>query len=102
MSPPEAKLWNALRMEPLDAFHFRRQVSIGPYYADFASHRARVVIEVDGNSHTFDRAIARDARRDAFMRAQGYRVLRFTATDVLRELDGVFLSLIEATQDQHG
>jgi very-short-patch-repair endonuclease len=96
MSPPEARLWNMLRMEPLEAFHFRRQVPLGPYYVDFASHRARLVIEVDGSQHTTDRAIAYDARRDAFMQGQGYRMLRFTTMDVLNHLDGVYLAIAGA------
>jgi very-short-patch-repair endonuclease len=96
MSPPEARLWNMLRMEPLDAVHFRRQVPIGPYYADFASHRARLVIEVDGSFHTTDHAIAHDTRRDVFIEGQGYRVLRFTTTDVLYHLDGVYLAIASA------
>jgi len=48
LSPPEAKLWNALRIEALRPYHFRRQVPIGPFYADFASHSASLVVEVDG------------------------------------------------------
>ncbi len=96
MSPPEARLWNALRMEPLRALHFRRQVPLGPYYADFASHTARLIIEVDGSAHTTDDAIAYDARRTAFLAAEGYRVLRFTTLDVLHHLDAVFATLLAA------
>ncbi|WP_143154498.1 DUF559 domain-containing protein [Devosia limi] len=45
MSTPEAKLWNALReLRPL-GYHFRRQVPLGPYYADFVCHRSCLVIE---------------------------------------------------------
>ena len=89
MSPPEARLWNVLRMDPLRAFHFRRQVPIGPYYADFASHAAKLVIEVDGGQHFTDAGLAHDTRRDAFLRQRGYRVVRFTTTDVLGRLDDV-------------
>jgi very-short-patch-repair endonuclease len=89
MSPPEARMWNLLRMEPLVVHHFRRQVPIGPYYADFASHSARLIIEVDGASHTTDHAIAYDARRTAFLETAKYRVARFTTTEVMFQLDGV-------------
>jgi very-short-patch-repair endonuclease len=89
MSPPEARMWDVLRREPLTAHHFRRQVPFGPYYADFASHSARVIIEVDGSSHTEDAQITRDERRDAFLRTQGYQVLRFNAGDVLNRIGGV-------------
>jgi very-short-patch-repair endonuclease len=86
-----------LRGHQLRAFHFRRQVSFGPYYTDFASHTAKLVIEVDGGQHTTDSAIAYDQRRDRFIRAQGYRVLRFTSLDVLNELNGVFVAVLAAT-----
>ena len=89
MSLPEATLWNVLRADPFAPFHFRRQVQLGPFYADFASHRARLVIEVDGSQHFTDGEIAYDARRDAFLRGQGYKVLRVTTLDVLTNLDGV-------------
>jgi len=89
MSPPEARLWNVLRLDPLRAWHFRRQVPIGPYYADFASHKAKLVVEVDGGQHFTDTAQAYDARRDAFLRTRGYRVVRFVSTDVLNNITGV-------------
>ncbi len=98
MSPPEARMWNTLRIPQLKPFHFGRQVPLGPYYADFASHRARLVIEVDGAGHTTDEAIAYDSRRDAFIRSQGYRVLRFTTPQVLSHLDGVVVTILAALE----
>ena len=89
MSPAEALVWSVLRKKSLKHFHFRRQVQLGPYYADFASHRARLVIEVDGSQHFTVEAEAYDARRNTFMQAQGYRILRFTTLDVLTNLDGI-------------
>ncbi len=96
MSPAEAVLWTALRSEQLKPFHFRRQLPLGPYYADFAAHGPRLVIEVDGSSHFEDAAIAYDARRDAFLGTQGYRVLRVTTHDVLTNLDGVCEAILAA------
>ncbi len=83
MSLPEAKLWTMLRREPFETFHFRRQVEFGPYYADFASHGAKLVIEVDGATHFEDAQIEYDARRTAFIESQSYRVIRFTGTQIL-------------------
>ena len=94
MSPPEAALWNVLRAAPLRSFHFRRQVPIGPFYADFASHTAKLVIEVDGGQHTTDAAIAHDRRRDDFLAAQGYHVLRINTVDVLRNVGGVVQAIL--------
>jgi very-short-patch-repair endonuclease len=98
MSPPEARLWNALREPQLRPHHFRRQVPLGPYYADFASHAARLVVEVDGGAHTADSAMAYDARRTAYIESQGYRVLRFTTPQVLGEFDMVVTAILAALE----
>ena len=89
-SPAERKLWRALRESvPLEGTHFRRQVPIGNYIADFCAQRCKLIIEVDGEQHATDAARAHDAKRDAFLRAAGYRVLRFSTRDVNLELDMV-------------
>ncbi|MBU1174835.1 MAG: DUF559 domain-containing protein [Alphaproteobacteria bacterium] len=89
MPPPEARLWNLLRNEQFKPFHFRRQVPIGVYFADFASHGARLVIEVDGDTHGSEVAIAHDVARDVFMHGEGYDTLRVTNRDVMNNLEGV-------------
>jgi very-short-patch-repair endonuclease len=93
---PERRVWMLLRDLRSLGFHFRRQVPIGPYYADFACHHARLVIEVDGDTHGGDAAVAYDAERDGFLRRAGYAVLRFSNHDVMHELDGVRRALEEA------
>ena len=94
MGPPEAKLWNALRQLRSLGHHFRRQVPIGRYYADFCCHKQCLIIEVDGDSHGSDQAIAHDATRDAFLGREGYRVLRVTNLDVMRNVDGVMTEIL--------
>ncbi len=79
-------------MKPL-GFHFRRQVPLGRYYADFACHHPKLVIEIDGITHI---DAEYDAVRDAFMQKEGYRVLRVGNDDVLRELDAVMRAVQEA------
>jgi very-short-patch-repair endonuclease len=88
MTEPERKLWRYVRQRQLDGHKFRRQVRIGPYIADFACLSALIVIEVDGGQHADARAY--DARRDDYMRGQGFRVLRFWNNDVLGNMDGVW------------
>jgi very-short-patch-repair endonuclease len=84
----ERKLWWHLRhrLKTPDT-HFRRQVRIGRYIADFASHGARIVIEVDGGQHAM--RIDADTDRTKVLEANGYRVLRFWNNDVLKDIDGV-------------
>src|SRR5271165_6156844 len=85
----ERRLWQGLRRAQVEAFRFRRQVILGGVIADFASFDARLVIEVDGATHSTAREVARDAARSAALAAEGYAVLRFTNYEVFRNLDGV-------------
>ena len=96
----EARLWSDRKRVPFSGTHFRRQVVIGPYIADFACHRAKLVIEVDGQSHSHDRAIKKDAIRTAFLEREGYRVLRVTNDDVYRNAtDIIHAVLVEMGMD---
>lgn len=76
-------MWQQLRHE-FSGADFRRQVVIAGSTADFASHRARLVIEIDGGQH----APERDRKRTQ-IEGEGYRVLRFWNNDVLQNMPGV-------------
>jgi very-short-patch-repair endonuclease len=89
MTDAEQKLWWHLRRLPNPNVHFRRQATIGQYYADFACHHHRLVIEVDGGQHADEQHSASDERRTAFLNARGYRVLRFWNNEVFNQIDGV-------------
>jgi very-short-patch-repair endonuclease len=91
----ERKLWQGLRALPMQDSHFRRQAPIGPYFADFACHAKRLVIELDGGQHGEEAHAKRDAARDTYMRANGYRVLRFWNNDVMRNLNGILEKIVE-------
>ena len=98
MTDAERKLWFALRDRRFANFKFRRQVPIGPYVADFVCFERRVVIEVDGGQHA---GSARDERRDSWLSANNFLVLRFWNNDVLSNIDGVLLSLLETLHERH-
>ncbi len=89
LSPPEARLWNRLRRRAPDKPAFRRQHPIGPYVLDFYCAKARLAVEVDGLSHDLGERPQRDERRDAWLKAQGVTVIRFSAVDVMRRIDEV-------------
>jgi very-short-patch-repair endonuclease len=72
---------------------FRRETPIGPYIADFAWLSARIVIEVDGNSHETNQGRLHDRKRDAFLTAQGFTVIRFDNDQVIDNPDYVCLEL---------
>jgi very-short-patch-repair endonuclease len=74
MTWSEKRLWQELRK--LDA-NFRRQAPIGPYFADFATHARKLVIEVDGGVHErLDDVALRDGERQLWLEGEGYTVLR--------------------------
>ena len=86
--PPEAeiRLWRCLRNRQLADVKFARQVAIGSFIVDFVARSAKLVIEVDGDTHTDH---ARDDRRSALLEKQGYRVIRFSNADVMTNVEGV-------------
>ena len=94
MTEAERVLWRRLRRQQLLDARFRRQVPIGPYIADFACLKARLVIEIDGGQHV--EAAAYDARRDAFLKREGFTVLRFWNNDVLARVASVMEAIFVA------
>jgi very-short-patch-repair endonuclease len=92
MTDAETKLWFALRDRRFSGFKFRRQVSMGPFIADFVCFAVRVVIEVDGGQHAGSQ---QDRIRDRWFAENGYVVLRFWNNEVLKNLEGVLISLSE-------
>jgi very-short-patch-repair endonuclease len=98
MTRAETLLWRHLKADRLAGLSFRRQTPIGNYIADFVAHSRKLVVEVDGESHDFEERIRHDERRDRWFESRGYRVLRFTNDDVLKNLEGVVLSIAEAAE----
>ena len=82
MTRPEQILWRALKAGRLDGWHFRRQVPIGPYIADFVCFEARLVVELDGASHDHPDRLHRDGERDAWFRSQGFETLRLANHEI--------------------
>ncbi|WP_262032360.1 endonuclease domain-containing protein [Microvirga sp. Mcv34] len=81
--------------------HFRRQVPLGSYIADFCCLGARLVIEVDGGQHSTDQAVAYDNQRTDYLESQGFHVMRFTNAEVMQSvsvvLDTIHAALVRAT-----
>jgi very-short-patch-repair endonuclease len=91
---PEARLWYHLRAKRLNGVKFSNQVLIGPYTVDFAARSLKLVIELDGDSHATQERY--DARRTAWLQEQGYRVIRFTNSDVMTNEAAVLQAIIDA------
>ena len=93
-TPTEALLWGFLRDRGVGAKFYRQRV-VGPFIPDFVCLSHRLIVEVDGSVHETTEAQGRDAARDAWLRSQGYVVLRVSTSDVESRLPEV-LSTIRA------
>jgi very-short-patch-repair endonuclease len=89
----ERKLWRYLRSRSLGGFKFVRQQPIGPYIVDFVCREKRLVIEIDGSQHADNE---RDAIRDRWLVEHHYRVLRLWNNEVLRNIEGVWETILAA------
>jgi very-short-patch-repair endonuclease len=87
MTEAEKRLWLHLRDRRLLGAKFRRQYAIGPYIADFACAEVMLVVELDGSQHM--EHVAYDKKRDAYIKEQGFAVLRFWNNDALLKTDDV-------------
>jgi len=100
MSLPEVLLWRELRKRPSD-LRFRRQHPAGRYVLDFYCPRHRLAVEVDGEAHSRGDRPTRDAVRDEWLRAQGVRVCRLAAAEVLADTGAVVRHIIDLARGDY-
>jgi very-short-patch-repair endonuclease len=94
----EKRLWSMLRDRRLAALKFRRQQIIFSYIVDFVCFEHRLIIEADGSQHADNKD---DARRDAFLRGQGFGLMRFWNNQVLAERDAVASAIFAECSSPH-
>jgi very-short-patch-repair endonuclease len=92
----EGRLWQALRNRKLARWKFRRQHPIDRYVVDFVSLDGKLIVEVDGVTHSTASQIEHDKTRSDMLEACGFLIIRVSNTDVYDNLEGV-LALIEST-----
>ena len=100
MTDAELKLWNELRAHRLMGLGFKRQVPIGKFIVDFACVKYRLIIELDGSQHANEGHIVYDQQRTAFLREQGWLVIRFWNDDVIKDVDGVCQHILAVLSKQ--
>ena len=94
----ESKIWNeVLRMRQFAEYKFLRQKPIGNYIVDFYCSELRLVVEIDGDSHS--ETVEYDAERTRVLQALGLTVFRYTNDDVLRNIQGVYDDLSERIEN---
>ena len=83
----ENKLWQELRGHKLNKLKFRRQHSIDKFVVDFYCREKKLIIEVDGEIHDFQKE--NDSIRQEFLEELGYAVLRFKNEEIINDLKKV-------------
>ncbi len=86
---PEKKLWYHIRKKRLSGIRFRRQRVIGNYIVDFVSLENKLIVELDGYSHKGLINKHKDKVRTQFLNKQGFRVIRFWNSDVIKNIEKV-------------
>ena len=93
MTDSERLLWSRIRRKQLKGLQFYRQKAVGNYIVDFCCPSKMIIIEVDGSQHTEAKMQQKDARRDAELSKLGFRVLRYSSADVLRNTNGIIADI---------
>jgi very-short-patch-repair endonuclease len=89
MTDAERKLWYRIRMKQIKGLQFYRQKPIGNYIVDFYCPKAKLVIELDGGQHYLQTGKEKDTMRGNYLNRLGFKVLRFSDSDVLKDIDSV-------------
>ena len=90
----ESILWNFIRAKRLDGnTKFRRQYNIGCYIVDFYCHELKLIIEIDGDIHCYTHE--NDKVRENLLKQKGYRVIRYTNEQIIKNTEGVLYNLIQ-------
>lgn len=96
MAPAEIMLWQELKGRKCGGYKFRRQFSIKNYVVDFYCPEIKLAIEVDGETHYFQRSIVYDQKRQAYLQRLGVTVLRIPNLDIQQNIDGVIQTILES------
>lgn len=87
-SPAELAFWQAAS-ELLPGLVRQFHVAGTRYHLDFAMSEHKIGIEIDGHAwHSTRQQRQHDSQRDRILTGLGWRILRFTASEILRNADG--------------
>jgi len=95
MTDAERAIWQRIRRKQLKDLQFYRQKPVGEYIVDFYCPKEKLILEIDGGQHYEAGNIEADRARTKYFEKSGFKVLRFTNIDVLKNLDGVLNKIYE-------
>ena len=89
----EVLLWQRLKNKQILGCDFHRQKPIDEYIVDFFCPRLKLIIEIDGESHS--ERLQKDFKRQEKLESLGFDFLRFWDSEVKQNLEGVLLTIEE-------
>jgi very-short-patch-repair endonuclease len=92
----EQLFWLKVKNRKLAGLKFRRQVEIEKYIVDFVCFEKRLIIELDGNYHGYEQVMKQDDQRSEFLEGKGFMVLRYQNDEVMKNIEGVLLDVMQA------
>jgi len=95
MTDAENRVWARVRRKQLKGYQFYRQKNIGRYIVDFYCPAAKLIVESDGGQHFTAHGIWKDELRDEYLTGLGFRVLRFSDTEVFKNTNGVIETILQ-------
>src|SRR5215207_1882361 len=101
LTPAEAKIWSRVRNRGL-GFKIRRQHPIWRFIADFCCAEAKLVIEIDGDSHMEPNQEEYDKARTEWLQERGYKVIRIRNEDVHSHLEDALAEIFLTCKEQVG
>jgi very-short-patch-repair endonuclease len=100
MTKAEMCLWKYILRDSKTRYKFRKQRIIYKYIVDFVSLELKLIIEVDGESHNHIEIAKNDIIRQKYLEKLGYRIIRFTDEEILKELTSVGIMVEQGILDQ--
>ena len=98
MTPAETAMWRILRGRKVGGLKFRRQEAIDRYFADFVCFEARLIVELDGDSHLGREEY--DREREIYLKSQGFEVIRFENFQTELTENAVVERIVKACREQ--
>ena len=89
----EVLLWNELKDKQMYGYDFHRQKPLLNYIVDLYCYELDLVIEIDGQYHSFEEVDRADVIRDEKLAAYDLVVLRFTEQDVRKDMVNVLRTI---------
>jgi very-short-patch-repair endonuclease len=101
-TPIERIFWARLKGSQMLGLKFRRQYGIGPFVVDFYCPAVKLAIELDGESHRTEEAVAKTLTRQAYIESFGVTVLRFSNEQVVNDIATVLEQIESAASNLPG